>query len=283
MADETQIDVWNVVGKSWVRHGEHFDATLEPFGRAVMDRLSLQAGERVLDIGGGAGATTIELARRVAPGEVVSVDMSEPMVAAAQQRIVAAGLTNARAERGEVEAYAQRLDAGDRFDVAYSRMGVMFFEDPDDSFRAIASALLPGGRLGFVCFAELGANPFMSIPVGAVLGILDVSLPDPGRPGPFSLADPGHIERLLTESGFRDGSIEPGPSEADLGSADDLDAMALRLLEQNPSTALGLIKASPDVRRDACLAARQALAEHRRGDRIVATAGTWVVTAHTDR
>jgi SAM-dependent methyltransferase len=278
----TQLDVWNEVGKAWVRHGEHFDATLEPFGLAAMDRLALQLGERVLDIGGGAGATAVELARRVTPGLVVSVDLSVPMVAAAQRRIAAAGVTNARAVVNEVEVYARGVEPDLRFDVAFSRMGVMFFEDPVDSFRAIASALMPGGRIGFVCFAELASNPFMSIPIGPALGILDVVLPESGGPGPFSLADPAHIERVLAEGGFHDVHIEEGPTEADLGSADDLDAMALRLLEQNPSTALGLIHAGPDVREVACRAVRTALAEHRRGDRIVAGAGTWLVTARSD-
>jgi hypothetical protein len=133
-----------------------------------------------------------------------------------------------------------------------------------------------------VCFGELAANPFISLPVGAALGILDVVLPEPGGPGPFSLADPVHTERLLTGSGFHDVSIEAGPKEADLGAAVDLDAMALRLLEQNPSTALGLAQASPDVRLAACAAAQTALAEHRRNERIVAGAGTWLVTARSD-
>lgn len=281
MGDESQVDVWNDVGGAWVRHAEHFDATLEPFGRAAMKQLSLQPGERVLDVGAGAGATTIELARRVAPGDVVGVDPSAPMVAEARRRIAAAGFPNARAVTSDVVAFAGQLRPEDRFDVAFSRLGVMFFEDPAASFGAIASALVPGGRLGFVCFGELGANPFISVPVGAVLGILEVALPAPDAPGPFSLADPAHIDRLISASGFGDVRVEPGPSEADLGSAADLDTMALRLLEQNPSTAEGLASATPTDRRAACRAACAALAEHQRGDRVVAGAATWLVTARS--
>lgn len=58
-----------------------------------------------------------------------------------------------------VVADAHTDDLGDSvFDVAISRFGVMFFDDPTAAFTHIARSLRPGGRLSFVCWQDLGAN-----------------------------------------------------------------------------------------------------------------------------
>jgi SAM-dependent methyltransferase len=278
MANEKQAAVWNdVVGDAWVRHGRHYDATLEPFGRAVMDRLGITARERVLDIGCGAGTTVLELAKLASDGEVVGVDLSEPMASEARRRISAAALHNARVLVGDVQVLAP---AEGPFDTAFSRFGVMFFEDSNAAFGAIRSSLRPGGRLGFCCFADLGSNPIIGLSVGSVLGLLDLGqMPGPDEPGPFSLSDPDHIRAVLAGAGFADIEVDRGPGRADLGPADDLAAVAQQLLEQNPMTGPAMARATKDQRSAALAATAETLAAHREGDRIVAGASVWIVTA----
>src|SRR5690606_30184281 len=123
-------------------------------------------------------------------------------------------------------------------------------------------------------------NPFMVVPVFAGGAHLDdLVAPGPDGPGPFSLADPERVESLLTSAGFDSIVIEPGPDRAVLAGADDLDALATRLLAQNPTTATSLARATPAVRERAVRAAAAALEEHRSGDIVILGAGTWVVTA----
>jgi SAM-dependent methyltransferase len=278
MANEKQAAVWNdVVGDAWVRHGRHYDATLEPFGRAVMERLGVTARERVLDIGCGTGTTALELAKLASAGEVVGIDLSEPMASEARRRINAAPVHNARILVGDVQALAP---AEGPFDAAFSRFGVMFFEDPDAAFGAIRSSLRPGGRLGFCCFADLGSNPLIGLTVGSVLGVLDLGeMPGPDEPGPFSLSDPDHVRGLLTRAGFTGIELDRGPEEGDLGPADDLVALAQQLLEQNPITGPAIARATADQRDAALAATAETLAAHREGDRVVAGASVWIVTA----
>lgn len=280
MTEDDQATLWNnVVGDAWVRHVDAFDATLAPFGEAVIRRLDLGEGDRVLDVGCGAGTTTIGLAALVAPGEVVGVDISTRMLDEARRRATARHVTNVRL----IEADVQSADLGSGvFDVAFSRFGVMFFPDPTAAFSNLASSLAPGGRLGFVCFASPMANPFIVVPVLASAPHLDLAPPsDPHAPGPFSLADSDRTATLLEAAGFSDVEIEPGPDEAVLHGADDLEGLAERLLEQNPATAARLTVVDGAFRTAAFHAAAEALGEHRDGDVVRLGAGTWIVTARS--
>ena len=91
-----------------------------------------------------------------------------------------------------------------RFDAAYSRFGVMFFEDPVAAFANVRRALRPEGVLSFVCWQSVFDNEWMLIPgvaVASVTGSLP-PMPGPGEPGPFSLADPDRVQSVLSEAGF---------------------------------------------------------------------------------
>lgn len=280
MQPGSQAALWNdAVGAAWVRHADWYDTTLAPFGRAVMTQLDIQSGERVLDLGCGTGSTTVDLATLAAPGEVVGVDVSAPMLDEARRRLDAEGVANARVVEADLQA--DELDAG-AYDVAFSRFGVMFFEDPVRAFTNVARALVPGGYLGFVCFQGPPANPFIVVPVLAAAAHLELPpMPAPDAPGPFSLAEPDRIRQVLEAAGFVDVAIGEGPPEAILTGADDLDALAVRVLEQNPATGPALLAASPEVRESAIAAVAAALGEHRAADQVRLGAGTWIVTART--
>lgn len=275
-ADQSRI--WNgSAGEAWVAHAEHFDATLAPFGEAVIDRLDPPAGQRIVDIGCGAGATTIRLAALVTAGSVTGVDVSAPMLALARARADAAGVENV--VFAETDVQADDL-VGAPFDLAFSRFGVMFFTDPVLAFSRIAGALVGGGRFGFVCFQSPTENPFIVVPVGIASAHLGVGPPaDPNGPNPFSLADPNRTRLLLADAGFTDVELEPGPVEAVLGTDDDLPGLARRVIEQNPSTSIALAAATPDVQATTLDAVAAALAPHCSNGLVTLGAATWIVTA----
>src|SRR5438034_6962876 len=77
-----QIRFWNEIGgPRWVAHAEAIGNLLRDIGLLAMDRAAIAPGGRVLDIGCGAGETTIEIARRMGPsGVVTGVDVSLPML-----------------------------------------------------------------------------------------------------------------------------------------------------------------------------------------------------------
>lgn len=278
MSNNAQIKVWNeLVGSTWATHADHFDATLEPFGEAVLDSLAVRPHERVVDIGCGAGANTLRLATVAAPATVVGVDVSQPMLATASRRAAAAGIANVEFTEADVGAHQLGSDV---FDVAFSRFGVMFFADPVRAFANIRESLAPGGRLGFVCFQMPWDNPFILVPTMAAAAHLEMGPPPPlTEPGPFSLADPQHTESILSAAGFGSIRIEPGPASAVLGAADDLEALGRRVLEQNPAAAAALAAAAPAAQAAAIDASRAALAPHAADGVVRMAAATWIVTA----
>lgn len=277
-SDNPQVTVWNeVVGDTWATQADHFDAMLEPFSDAVLARLAVQPHERVVDIGCGAGANTVQLARIADRATVLGVDLSRPMLAAGRQRAATAGLANVDFAEHDVEAAPFGAAA---FDVAFSRFGVMFFGDPVKAFTHVRESLVDGGRLGFVSYQGPSANPFLTVPVMAASAHLRVAPPPPpGAPGVFSFADSERVTAILAAAGFTDITHELGPDSMTLGVADDLPTLALRVMEQNPVVAAALSVASPAERSAAIDAVVAALAPHADGGHVRLAAGSWVVTA----
>ncbi len=203
----TQREYWNgKVGEEWVAHADRMDGMLAPMSAAGLAALKLKAGERVLDIGCGAGATTFDIAREVGTsGRAVGVDISHPLVQLARQRTGAQSVDFVEADAG-----ADAI-AGAPFDAAFSRFGVMFFADPAAAFTHLRGALRPGGRLTFVCWRGLHENIWSLTPIQAIFPILKAPLqpPDPDAPGPFAFADDAKIRRILDTSGWKNVAIDP--------------------------------------------------------------------------
>jgi SAM-dependent methyltransferase len=96
-----------------------------------------------------------------------------------------------------------------RFDLAFSRLGVMFFGDPTAAFRNVRRAMKLGGRLALAVFRTPAENPFAVSPAEAVRHLLP-SFSPPGPDNPvFSWADPARVRRLLQDAGHRNVSLTP--------------------------------------------------------------------------
>jgi SAM-dependent methyltransferase len=265
-----QIAYWNdAPGHTWAELQALLDRQLRPLGRAAMAALAPQPGERILDIGCGAGETTTELAAAVAPeGSAVGADISRPMLEAARRRAPQLSFLEADAQTYPFEAGA--------FDAAFSRFGVMFFSDPPAAFANIRRALRPGGRLAFICWRPPADNPIMVLPMAAAAPFLPPQSPaDPTAPGPFAFADPERVRDVLTSAGFGGIEVTPHDEKVGAGNLDEVMTLALRV---GP---LGrLLRENPDAPREKVIAAiRAALAEHQGPDGVRLDSGTWIVTA----
>lgn len=267
-----QATYWNdAAGPTWAAMQAPLDRQLAPLGRAAMAALSPKSGERILDIGCGAGETSLELSRAVAPdGQVMGADISRTLLEVARGR--ATGLTGVRFV--EADAQTHPFDAGG-FDAVFSRFGVMFFADPSAAFANIQRALKPGGRLAFVCWRRPDENPIMTLPMAAAAPFLPPPAPaQPGAPGPFAFADPDRIRTVLNAGGFADIAVAPHNEKVGGGDLDTVLAMTLKI---GP---LGsVLRDHPDKRDTVVAAVRAALAPHEGPDGVKLESATWIVTA----
>src|SRR5262245_32836781 len=128
-----QAAYWNgPAGRRWIDRQNTLDLVLQPIQALLLDRAAVAAGQRVIDIGCGCGASTIDLARRAAPkGSVTGIDISAPMLARARE----AAPTDLPLEFVLADATVHAFEPG-RADLLFSRFGVMFFADPTLSFQS---------------------------------------------------------------------------------------------------------------------------------------------------
>jgi SAM-dependent methyltransferase len=207
-ANEAQRQYWNTIaGPRWIASPGFRERRNQESLTLLLSCLRLAGGESVLEIGCGTGAVTLPLAKAVGEhGRVVAVDISEPMLGAARQRVGEGGMHNVTLLLGDAQVFPFELAT---FDVATSRMGVMFFADPVAAFRNIASALKPGGRLVFACWAPLEENRHWLISYDIALRHLGQPAASTGHtPGPLALSDPEYIRGLLAAAGFAEIMVE---------------------------------------------------------------------------
>lgn len=276
-ANREQIEFWNgAQGRRWVAHQESLDRVWRPIGDAAMARAAVQSGERVVDIGCGCGATSLELAAKVgASGSVVGVDISAPMLARARER--AHGLEVANLEFVQADASTYAFPGG--ADVVFSRVGVMFFRDPVAAFANLRRALRPGGRLVFVCFRDRELNSWWTIPLAAAATVVPAEPPTPAHePGPFSLADENRLRAVLDGSGFVGAVCEPVDHDIVLGA--DVDSATEFIVSAGP-VARVIAAASDEIGARVHTALRQSLARHAGSSGVSLHAATWIVRART--
>ncbi|HTA98961.1 MAG TPA: methyltransferase domain-containing protein [Bradyrhizobium sp.] len=271
-----QIAYWNGPGgQRWAARQASQDIVLAPVADALIDRADVKQGERIVDVGCGAGATTVAFAQKVGPsGHVMGVDISGPMLARARENLPA------RLSAEFVLADATIYPFGPAsFDLLASRFGVMFFADPARSFANLHKAMRPSGRLAFACWREPRENPFFMAPLQAVYKHAP-RLPQPGPedPGPFAFASEARVQRVLGEAGFSGIKMEPVDLSLDIAVGRGVDVAVQSALEIGPA-ARALAEQPPEVVAAAKDSIREALMPFVRGQAVPLPASIWIVTA----
>jgi SAM-dependent methyltransferase len=277
MANEEQKEHWNSDEAShWVAHQLRYDTMLAPFGDRLLAAAQLSGSDHVLDVGCGCGATTLESGRRAVTGTATGLDLSIPMLDVGRRRAAEERLTNVSFVAGDAQTYSFS-DGG--FDVAISRFGLMFFDDPKAAFSNLAGTLAIGGRLAFVCWQDLVSNPFIAVPGLAIAE--HVELPDmgpPGAPGMFALADPLRIRSLLADAGLVDVVIEPLAEEILLGGGGTL-AEAVEFLREGGMGRAVLAGVDAAIQDRAVIAVTDALEPYVTDEGVRIGTAAWLVTA----
>jgi ubiquinone/menaquinone biosynthesis C-methylase UbiE len=118
-------------------------ATMRESGDALVKAIGVSRGMQVLDLGCGDGTTAVPAAQRGA--QVLGVDISRTLVAAAQRRATELGLANLTVREGDA-CELRGIESG-RFDLVVSIFGAMFAPKPFDVAREMVRVAKPGGRV----------------------------------------------------------------------------------------------------------------------------------------
>jgi len=282
-ANQEQAALWNdAAGHAWVEMETVLDGMLAPFNTLLTDAPPTNQPRtdtnttRLLDIGCGAGATTLAVARSMKTkptGQCLGVDISAPLIELATRRALEAALDNVKFVRADAQTYAFEPNS---FDSVISRFGVMFFDDPQGAFANIRRATRRGGKLAFVAWRGPAENPFMTAAARAAAPLLpSLPVPDPNTPGQFGFADPGKARRILEASGWTHIDIRPKDVPSELAKKD-----LLTYVTRLGPVGLALQKADEPTRNRTTAAVRAAFEPFIHGDVVRFTGACWLVTAH---
>ncbi|MEP6631177.1 MAG: class I SAM-dependent methyltransferase [Lapillicoccus sp.] len=182
---------FDVAGEMYQRFmGRFSDPLAEPF--ADFARVGHGSGMRVLDVGCGPGALSVELVQRVGVHRVTAVDPSEPFVTAARERLPGVDVQRAGAEE------LPFADAS--FDAVLAQLVVQFMTDPAVGVAEMARVAKPGGVVA-ACVWDHGGRRGPLSPFWTAAAALDPAAPNEDR---RVGAQEGDLEDLLRRAGLRD-------------------------------------------------------------------------------
>jgi SAM-dependent methyltransferase len=250
-----------------------YDAELRRHNEVLRRAAGVQLHDHVLDIGCGTGQTTREAARTARAGSALGVDVSGPAIERARELAQADGLRNVTFEPADAQVHRFPPE---RFDLAISRFGTMFFDDPGAAFANIGRALRPAGRLVMMVWQARERNEW-DVAIRHSLGAAEgPAAGSSGGPGPFSLADPPAVAEVLRAAGFAGVAFtdvrEPVCYGPDVAAALD---WALGFT----CTSEVLKRLDPGAATRAVERLREALAAHLSDDGVWFSSRAWIVTA----
>ena len=264
-------------GDVWVQRQQAMDTMLRPLGEAALQKLELNEDTNVLDIGCGCGNTTLSIAKKIKPtGRVTGLDISEPMLQRARESAQELSLENTSFQCVDV----QTEDIGvNSFNAAFSRFGVMFFEDSIAAFTNINKSLVSGSPLSFVCWQSPIRNPWQSLFVQEVKKFIDLPAPPPRSPGPFAFMESDYVNSILEDSNFENIEIEGHEADVNMFSGRSLSDSVNDYISINPVVSEMLKDTSNELKQEIVNSAIEVFSPYYSDKGLIFPSSTWLVTA----
>ncbi|MBV6635807.1 MAG: methyltransferase domain-containing protein [Mameliella sp.] len=178
---------------------EIYDAFFVPalFGAwagPLCDAAGIEAGNRVLDVACGTGATTREAARRAGDrGQVTGLDRNDGMIAVARR--IEAGIT-------WVEGPAEDLPfAPESLDVVLCQFGLMFLDDRAVAIGEMRRVLRPGGRIALSVWDRVANSPGYAAMIALIDEMFGADAAGALR-APFVIGDMAAVREVLEAGGL---------------------------------------------------------------------------------
>ena len=206
-------------------------------------------------------------------GSALGVDISVPAIERARELAEAQGVRNVTFEQADAQVHRFPRE---RFDLAISRFGTMFFAEPAAAFTNIGRALRPAGRLVMMVWQARDCNEWDVAIQRSLTGPEGSAAVASAGPDPFSLADPPAVTRILEAAGFADVTFTDVREPMYFGP--DV-ATALDWIRGFACTREALNRLDPDVAARALGRLRVMLAAHSGDKGVRFDSRAWIVTA----
>jgi ubiquinone/menaquinone biosynthesis C-methylase UbiE len=193
------LQQWQQTVRYWTKHHNTLRTMFAPLTSALIKQAHILQGQSVLDVAGGAGEPSLTIAQAVGPlGFVMCTDPIAEMLASAEQEALSRGLENVQFLPCTADSLPFRNDL---FDVAVSRLGVMFFPDPLAGLREMLRVTKPGGRIALAVWHKSELNPYSYLVTQVVARHVAASPIDPDAPDAFRFAQEGKLAAILEHAG----------------------------------------------------------------------------------
>ena len=198
---EAMLQIAEAIAPTFERRRADIEEVASPVREWMLRVLEAREGDTVLELAAGVGDTGLEAAAILGEsGRLITSDFSPAMLDAARRRGAELGVDNV--DYRVIDAERIEL-ADDSVDGVLCRFGYMLMPDPAAAFAETRRVLRSGGRLALAVWGAMERNPWIAIVGGSLSrrGHLPPAEPPPA-PGPFTMADPERLERLLRDAGF---------------------------------------------------------------------------------
>jgi SAM-dependent methyltransferase len=206
---------------------DHFDDEAldlwAKYGGRTVERLALQPGATVLDVGCGTGASAIPAALQIGPkGKVIAVDLADRLLEIARRKAASRKLENVEFRLGDME----NLGYPDQhFDVVICVFAIFFVPDVAKQIRELWRMVRPNGQLAITTWGPRVWEPGSTGWWSAVKELR------PDLAAAFNpwdrIAEPAALRRLFTEAGVAEAEIVAEDGRQELRSPEDWWTMVL--------------------------------------------------------
>ena len=259
------------VGGTWAREWERTDRSFGLLTDCLIDEARKSDFSHALDIGCGAGETSLRLAAS-GEGRVTGIDISEDLLSVARTR--AEGVANL--EFVEADA-AHWQPASGAIDLLVSRHGVMFFPDPVSAFASLRTNAAENARIVFSCFRSKAENGWLQI-LNGVFGS-DEPEAESTEPGPFAFGNRDHVQSILAAAGWNGIEFDAIDYSMVAGGGDDPVGDAVSYFLRIGPAARKIAELEGNDKERAIERLREVLSEHCSDGQVALPSAAWVVTA----
>ena len=194
---------WSRTAQGWAARADALRRATMPVSAWLVDALTPQPGDTLLELAAGPGDTGFLAAEMVEPGGTLIVsDFVPEMLNVAQERAAALGIENVRFKQIDAETSIDVEAAS--LDGVLCRWGYMLMAEPVTALQETRRVLKPGARVALAAWTGPDDNLWSALPARELLRRGLQERPDPDAPGQFAWAAPGVIAERLEEAGFVD-------------------------------------------------------------------------------